>query len=96
VEGERARNVVAYRRVHEGDACVVVAPRLTGELGDPIPVGPTWEDAKIRLPGADIVGAWRCVLGGTVVQSRDDVLPVGDVLARLPVAVLVPAAGRSR
>jgi (1->4)-alpha-D-glucan 1-alpha-D-glucosylmutase len=96
VEGRRARNVYAYRRTQEEDACVIVVPRLTGELGDPIPIGPTWSDTTIRLGEADPVGAWRCVLGGTVVQSEAQGLPVGDVLSRLPVAVLVPATGRSR
>ncbi|HEY2026179.1 MAG TPA: malto-oligosyltrehalose synthase [Gemmatimonadaceae bacterium] len=96
VEGRRTRNVYAYRRTHEEDACVVVVPRLTGELGDPIPIGPTWSDTTIRLGEADSVGAWRCVLGGTVVQSEAQGLPVGDVLSRLPVAVLVPASGRGR
>jgi (1->4)-alpha-D-glucan 1-alpha-D-glucosylmutase len=96
MEGERARNVIAYQRMSEGDACIVVVPRLTGELGDPIPIGPAWGDTKIRLGEADSLGAWRCVVGGTVVQSGAGVLPVGDVLARLPVAVLVPATRHSR
>ncbi|HEY2065017.1 MAG TPA: malto-oligosyltrehalose synthase [Gemmatimonadaceae bacterium] len=96
VEGARARNVVAFSRQLEGEACLVVIPRLTCELGEPIPIGSTWGDTKIRLGGADTVGTWRCVVGGTVVQSEAGVLPVGEALARLPVAVLVPATGRVR
>ena len=34
--------------------------------------------------------AWRCELGGQVVQSRNGALAMADVTAVLPVAVLSP------
>ncbi|SFO46937.1 maltooligosyl trehalose synthase [Geodermatophilus obscurus] len=74
--GSAARNVVAFDR----GGAVTVATRL------PVALAATgWGDTALALP----TGAWRDVLtGGRVVADAAGVL-VGDLLARLPVALLV-------
>jgi (1->4)-alpha-D-glucan 1-alpha-D-glucosylmutase len=98
--GRAAAHVVAFGR---GGSVAVVVPRLVVTLatgsgsgsgaGDPgaIPAGPNplrgaWGDTTVELPG----GAWTDVLSGAAwtVGSGGGPLPVGEVLARFPVALL--------
>jgi (1->4)-alpha-D-glucan 1-alpha-D-glucosylmutase len=90
--GSRAGNALAFRRVVQGDECVVVVPMLTCRLDGEVPVQGAWGDTALSLP-AEAARAWRCELGGQIVHSEQGRLPLTDVLARLPAAVLVPAAG---
>ena len=53
-----------------------------------MPLLEAWGDTVLRLTAGTADGAWRCELGGQVVQSRDGMLLLREVLARLPVAVL--------
>lgn len=88
--GEKAAHVFAFQRAHHDDAALVVVPRLTCGLGGDVPIREVWEDTAIRLPLTGSVRAWRCELGGQVVQARDGGLPMSELAGRLPVAVLTP------
>jgi (1->4)-alpha-D-glucan 1-alpha-D-glucosylmutase len=93
--GERADHVVAFARVIDGEACLVVVPRLTAGLCG-------WEDASLPL-GRDVWGETVLVLpeplrGVLLVDELSgaefDVAPdrrtllVADVLAEFPAALL--------
>ena len=90
-EGVRAPHVVAFGRAHGDDALLVVVPRLTGGLRPAPPMRDAWGDTAIRISPEFSGLAWRCTLGGHVVQPRDGVLQLSDLLSRLPVAVLAPS-----
>ncbi len=74
--GDAAGHVVAFDR----GGAVTVVTRL------PVALAATgWGDTALALT----TGAWRDVLTGTRVVSRAGGLPAGELLARLPVALLV-------
>ncbi|MGY1715402.1 malto-oligosyltrehalose synthase [Geodermatophilus sp. SYSU D01106] len=79
--GSAAGHVVAFDRgsAEQGGA-VPVATRLPVALA-----ASGWGDTALALP----TGAWRDVLTGTRVVSDAGGTPVGELLARLPVALLV-------
>ncbi|MBV8856711.1 MAG: malto-oligosyltrehalose synthase, partial [Acidobacteria bacterium] len=90
--GRRADNVVSFARALEGDACVVVASRFFTRLG----VGregalglkrEVWGGTALHLEGVEGV-RFRDVLTGREFETRDGVLPVGEILSPLPVALL--------
>jgi (1->4)-alpha-D-glucan 1-alpha-D-glucosylmutase len=75
-EGTAAGHVVAFDR----GGAVTVTTRL------PVALAATgWGDTVLRLP----TGAWRDLLTGTRAVSTAGGAPVADVLAALPVALLV-------
>jgi (1->4)-alpha-D-glucan 1-alpha-D-glucosylmutase len=96
VRGARAAHVFAFARRHDGDAGITIVPRLTTALvGEPsdAPIGEiTWSDTEVVLP-ADLRGIrWSdAFTGRTGTAGPDGGLRVADVLAVLPLAVLVEA-----
>jgi (1->4)-alpha-D-glucan 1-alpha-D-glucosylmutase len=74
--GSAAGHVVAFDR----GGAVAVATRLPVALA-----ARGWGDTALQLP----TGAWRDLLTGTRAVSTADGVPVGELLARLPVALLV-------
>ncbi|MCU1605545.1 MAG: treY [Modestobacter sp.] len=74
--GTAADSVVAFDR----GGAVTVATRLPVRLA-----GTGWSDTRLHLP----TGAWRDRLTGNRLVSDASGLPVGDLLATLPVALLV-------
>jgi (1->4)-alpha-D-glucan 1-alpha-D-glucosylmutase len=88
--GPAADHVVAFARLHTAGTAVVVVPRLNRTLVEPgrFPVGTaTWSGTAIRIPAPDrpvLVD----VLTGKRHEHRGELL-VGDVLADLPVALLL-------
>ena len=79
--GSAAGHVVAFDRGSgEQVGAVTVATRLPVALA-----ASGWRDTALALP----TGAWRDVLTGTRVVSDAGGLPVGELLTRLPVALLV-------
>jgi (1->4)-alpha-D-glucan 1-alpha-D-glucosylmutase len=91
VMGTHADRVVAFARVApDGDALVVLAPRLPGPLlaGGGWPVGEAWQDTAVAIP--DDVGVSQDLLTGAQVAQHSGGLPLRDVLGTLPVALLVP------
>jgi (1->4)-alpha-D-glucan 1-alpha-D-glucosylmutase len=74
VTGERAAHVVAFVRA---ESVATVVPRFVIRLAD------NWGDASLELPGGD----WRDELTGD--RHAGGRQPVGGILARFPVALLV-------
>ncbi len=88
--GRFADKVVAYVRRHEGEAVLVVVPRLSAHLGCP-PLGVVWDDTAVVLP--DGGGDWRDLLTEREHWVVGE-LPVAELLADLPFAVLTTARER--
>ena len=78
VEGRKAAHAVSFMR---GDSAVTIVPRLV--LG----LGRDWGDTSLELPS----GPWRNALTGE--QWPDGRLPLAELLARFPVALLVREGG---
>ena len=97
--GPHAQCVVALRRAMTGEAMVAVAPRLMTQLspeGEP-PLGDVWEDTALAM--RDPAGTrYRDILTDreVAVIERDGtpVLPLREVYATLPVALLARIAER--
>ena len=91
--GERAKNLVAYARRHEGESAIVVAPRLIASLGlarEQWPCGAgVWKDTRVEVPFLKDGTVLRNVLTGESIEVRDAVLDVGRLLEEFPTAVLV-------
>lgn len=85
-EGEKRDHVLAFARRCEGGCAVAVVPRLcTGVVAEgEMPLGDAWGDTVLPLPKG---GPWcDAIAGGTVCGDR---LPVGEILKRFPVALLL-------
>jgi (1->4)-alpha-D-glucan 1-alpha-D-glucosylmutase len=89
-QGARAAHVVAFARQHETGAVLAVTGRHFARLspaGDAL--GSVWEDTKLILPSALIGRRWRDALTDRGLGNDSGALPLGEVLAHLPVALLV-------
>ena len=89
--GPHAQHAVAFAR----GAALVAVPRLPRTLaGERPPLGEVWAATALVLP-AEASARYRDVLSGRVVTVTErggrSVLPLAEVLAVLPVAVLEPA-----
>lgn len=86
VTGERAGNVIAFLRRHEGKLVVAIAPRLVVGLGETEwPCGSFWGDTAIMLADG---GTFRNVVDDQVIAAGGS-LKLADVLRNSPVALLV-------
>ncbi|HUG85562.1 MAG TPA: hypothetical protein VMM13_13420, partial [Euzebya sp.] len=92
VVGARADHVAALRRGGPPDAptgratVITVATRLPHTLaGGAWPIGAVWQDTRVQAGG----GHYLDVLTGVVHQPVNGALEIGQVLATLPVAMLV-------
>jgi (1->4)-alpha-D-glucan 1-alpha-D-glucosylmutase len=100
--GSRAEHVFAFLR-RDGEAAVItVAPRLTNLLsrdGNPPVDAPVWGDTALQLPSELSPSAWRCVLGGHIVETelneRAPAIPLSRILRVVPVSLLVSGDGRN-
>ncbi len=92
VEGPRAANVLAFARIHRGDAVLAVVTRLSagilGESGVPRVAPEVWRGTELVLPRVDTGGDWREAFTGAGLAGSGGRLPLEEVLARLPVALL--------
>ena len=92
--GAEGDSVVAFARIAGADAAIVVVPRLVADLvGDrTAPTGGTvWGDARLELPPELADRRWQCALSGRLMSSSVERrgLPLGEILASLPVALLI-------
>ncbi|MPY73950.1 MAG: malto-oligosyltrehalose synthase [Alphaproteobacteria bacterium] len=95
VEEDAEGRVLAFARVWEGTALVVVAPRFVSSLGDgrAPPLGSAWGERAVVVPDALKQCRFRNLLatGDIAVApcSGQPRLRVAEVLARFPTAVLL-------
>jgi maltooligosyltrehalose synthase len=79
VSGDRAEHLIAFCRRHQGEALVVLVPRLTAGLG--AAVGAAWGRTLISLPAAeatDLLRARKIQIGAQAEAARLlDRLPLG-------------------
>ncbi len=86
--GACADHVVAFQREQGGSGLVVIAPRLWPSLLAEIAHKADWGDTRLSLPA----GRYRDVFSGRerVVEEGEE-LPLADLLADFPVALLLRA-----
>lgn len=101
--GAAAGHLVAFARRDAERAAVTVVPRLTTALspaGGEAPLGAVWSDTVVSLPDGLRATRWQDVLTGreiaAVHAANGPALPVADVLAVFPVALLVATGERAR
>ncbi|MFL5231575.1 MAG: malto-oligosyltrehalose synthase [Microvirga sp.] len=86
-QGERSRNVIAFRRSRAGGDLIVVVPRLIAGAasGGSLPVGGEfWGDTALRASA----GARREILTGSTLRCGEGGLPLRELFSALPIAVL--------
>ncbi|MFC7476632.1 malto-oligosyltrehalose synthase [Dankookia sp. GCM10030260] len=92
VEGPLAAHVLAFLRTHRGRAALTVVTRLPATIlkDSSLPLLPAaeWSGTDLRLPASWQARHWRDALTGEGLRAQGDRLPVGQVLAQLPVALL--------
>jgi len=83
---EAGPNVFAFTRSLNGASVAVAVPRLTTKLtkADAVPVGEVWPE-DLSLP---LSGEWRNIFTGA--ELAGDALPLRQLFASFPVAVLAP------
>jgi (1->4)-alpha-D-glucan 1-alpha-D-glucosylmutase len=90
VAGRAADHILAFARMTEDDAVVVVVPRLGLEMmkSQTVPLVPPrrWHDTKVQLPGA--IASRRLYDAITGESVKGDALAVGQVLRNFPVGLL--------
>lgn len=87
VSDSMENHIVTYLRQHGKQKLLVIVPRLTSTLGFPA-IGSCWKDATLDVPG----GQWTNILTGATHQAEAS-LPLSELLADLPFAVLINVAG---
>jgi len=89
--GKFSNHVIAFAWRHQRQWALVMAPRFLSHLiseGD-FPLGKeVWQETRVILPhGTPAV--WRNMLTDEEILSGENALPVGDILFRFPVALLI-------
>ena len=88
--GVGARHAVAFARRRGKGWALAVAPRSTFRLAPGPPTGPeAWGSSTLALPSG-APKRWTDVFTGSTVEASRARLPIGQVLGRFPVALLVP------
>ena len=93
IRGPYAEHVCAFARVADGTAAVTVIPRLLARRGlDAVPLGGEyWADTRVELP-RELGGGFTNILTGeqlaTAPADEAPGLPLADILAAFPVALL--------
>lgn len=90
-EGPAADHVLAFARAHEERAVIAVAARfaanLPGRADLPLPDAAAWQETFLVVP-RNLVGRVASDVLDGVSGPLPERLPVGEVLGRLPVALL--------
>lgn len=92
-EGPRAQHVLAFARMLRGGGTVIAVvtrlpAALLGTSGLPLVAEEEWSGTELRLPRESGARRLRDALTGAVLDAPGEALPVGRLLARLPVALL--------
>jgi len=89
--GKFSNHVIAFAWRHQRQWALVMGPRFVSHLiseGD-FPLGKeVWQDTRVILPHGTPT-AWRNILTDEEILSGENALPVGDILLRFPVALLI-------
>ncbi|AWM38868.1 Maltooligosyl trehalose synthase [Gemmata obscuriglobus] len=85
--GERGANAFAFLRTSGTGAALVVTTRLPASLRD------GWGGTALTLPSEWADAAWKNLLTGELISSRDAQLPLSEVLKGFPVALLICDTG---
>lgn len=93
VSGQHAARAVAFARRHGAQSVIVAVARFFLELnaGVGLPVGELWHETALML-NEELSGCYRDALTGASLgaqtNGREAVLPLSEVFAHLPVALL--------
>jgi (1->4)-alpha-D-glucan 1-alpha-D-glucosylmutase len=92
LDGKLADHAVAFARAHEGRAMVTIvtrlAARLDGLIEAPLVSRSSWQGTSI-IPPRNLTGRrMKDIFGGSGFSGNSGRLPLADVLAELPVALL--------
>jgi (1->4)-alpha-D-glucan 1-alpha-D-glucosylmutase len=91
--GPRAAHVLAFARRLDGRTAITVVPRCVLALDADPPLGEAaWGRTVLRLPADVGTRRFECVLSGAVLRPRDGRLPLAEVFAAFPAALLVGRA----
>jgi len=92
--GSLARHVLAFARIHESDAVIVIATRLglplLAEVEKPIVPPARWGETAITLPPQLANRVWRNRLDDDAPMAATSIR-IADALARFPAAILTSA-----
>jgi (1->4)-alpha-D-glucan 1-alpha-D-glucosylmutase len=95
--GARTECVCGFMRRRGGERAVAVAPRLLTRVARPdeLPLGAVWGDGALLVPEVAPGSRWRNVFTGEIlsvkVQYGRAALPLPEVFANFPAALLLPA-----
>ncbi len=79
--------VIAFARQLDRQSAVVIAPRLSSQVGFP-PIGDRWIDTTIELPEGFPLERWRQVFTGHEFWIKERQIRVADALSTLPFAII--------
>ncbi|MCB9720220.1 MAG: malto-oligosyltrehalose synthase [Candidatus Omnitrophica bacterium] len=90
VAGRHAAHAVAFARRHGDAVCVVAVPRLLTALSKDTrpPLGKIWQGTEVLLPGVMRRREWSDRISGRILGRMENSLPLTEIFAKLPVAVL--------
>ncbi|MEX2157828.1 MAG: malto-oligosyltrehalose synthase, partial [Dehalococcoidia bacterium] len=89
--GPSRDRLVALARRAGAQWALVAAPTLAGPIAHAgFPIGEAWGDGTLRLP-REAPSRWQDVLTGEEIAAHRHALPLRDVFAHLPVALLSEA-----
>jgi len=91
--GPLAEHLCAFARVGADGPALTVVPRLLARRGvEAPPLGPEyWQDTAVVVP-SDLGPRFVNALTGERLEARDDALPLGEIFAHFPVALLASEA----
>ncbi|QSJ14182.1 malto-oligosyltrehalose synthase [Nostoc sp. UHCC 0702] len=90
IQGSHANHIIAFARRQGNQTAIAIAPRFFTSLIQPgeNPLGnDVWQDTHLQLP-PNTSSAWKNVLTEQTLQVTGT-LPIGQVLAHFPVALLI-------
>jgi (1->4)-alpha-D-glucan 1-alpha-D-glucosylmutase len=90
VTGKRAKNIIAFARHHEGEALIVIVPRLVLEALNELPGGggASWAETSVRLPAPLSARRYRDILTGRAFDFADHAA-INWAFAEHPFALLL-------
>ena len=98
--GEKAEHIVAFARRRKNECVIAIAPRLIAGLCDKEPALPIgdkiWGDTALALAPGIKANQFRNVLTDEVISISNAELPLRDVLAHFPVALLTTITSPAR